>query len=225
MIRVLAILDDSVIIISNESTASRFEHVFKETPVRFYYDGLFNYSFARRTLLCPEDSIKYTDSLGLGFNTLLGLTISQSGNVYTHILCTREIDEGNKIEQIAEFQGMIQSLTNSWFGGDTYIINALSMVWEQSRSLDPEMLFEVLAPSPMSSVSLTISTIKKDALLKSIEMINSGMPLSSIAPLWDVKQYDRAIAIKHYEPNEIQEFNTHNLSQLTAYHTIPNPVE
>lgn len=221
MIRVLAILEKTIVIISSDTTVSVFGQIHKETPLRGYYDELFNYSFARRTQVRFQDSIKYTNSNTFPFNSLIGITINPKGELYTHVHAYNNLGEGfGSSEQVADFQGNINNLTNSWFGGSTYVVNALSLVWEQSHSLDPESLFKVLEPSSSSSEIINVSTINKDSLLASIDMFNKGMPLSEIIKLWDIQTYIRPKVVKFYKSEEVQEFNTQNLSYLASYHTV-----
>lgn len=222
MIRLLALLGDKVVVVSNDSTLCRFEQIAKESPLRGYYDGMFNYSFTRRMQVRKQDSIRQIDSMNFPFNALVGVTIEQNGEVYTHLLTLGEDEQGNKIsQQIGDFQGTVHGITNSWFGGDTYTVNALSMVWDQFHKLDPDVIFSVLEPSVASSTNLTIATIKKDALLKSIEMMNAGMSYNDIESMWTIETFYKPTELKLFGLDDVQEFNAQNLSQLTAYHTLP----
>lgn len=59
-------------------------------------------------------------------------------------------------------------------------------------------------------------------MLKSIEMINSGMSYSDVEKLWTVEKHTKPIELKTFGLDDVQEFNPHNLSQLTAYYTLPD---
>lgn len=223
MIRLLGILEDKVVIISNDTTLSRFHQIHKETPLRGYYDGLFNYTFIRRALIRISDSIKYHTSNTFPFDALLGLTIDENGEIYTHIHIYNDLGDGfGKSEQVMDFQGLLTNCSNSWFGGDTFLVNAISMFYEQHKAFNPEALFNLLSPTDASSESLTVATIQKDALLASIKMANKGMPLEEISKLWHIETYHRKNEIKMFGIDDVQDFNSQNLSLLTAYHTLPD---
>lgn len=223
MMRLLAFLGDSVVIVSNESTVCRFNQIVRESPVRGYYDGCFNYSFVRRTQFRKGDSIRQIESRGFPFSCLVGISVEADGEVVSHVHTEGEDSNGFELtEQIADYQGNIQGLTNSWYGGDNYSVNALSVVWEQYQKLDPKTIFAILEPTVASSVTITIATIKKNVLLKSIEMINSGMSYSDVEKLWTIEKHTKPIELKSFGIDDVQEFNPHNLSQLTAYHTLPD---
>lgn len=94
MMRLLAFLGDSVVIVSNESTVCRFNQIVRESPVRGYYDGCFNYSFVRRTQFRKGDSIKQIESRGFPFSCLVGISIEADGEVVSHVHTEGEDSNG-----------------------------------------------------------------------------------------------------------------------------------
>lgn len=226
MIHVLAILNDELIIIHNDTTVSRFEQKSLYTPLRGYYDGRFNYSMARRLMVRADDSIERRESQYYPFDGVLGISIEPNGEVYNHILTSRYKDDGSiSAEQIKEFQGLIATMGDIMFGGDTYSINALTLAWEQTKELKAETLFPILDPAVSSTVSLSIARIKIPALLKSIEMFNAGIHPAEILKMWDIEHLERPIIIKKFGINDVQEFNAVNINQLAIYHTVPQSTE
>lgn len=220
MIHVIAILGNEVVIVHNDTTVSNFEQKSEYTPLRGYYDGMFHYTIARRLQLRTDESIKRSESKYYNFDGLFGISIKPNGELHAHVLTTQYTDEGHVLgEQVAEFQGLVGTMGDSWFGGDTYIINALSLAWEQTHTLDPNVLFPLLDPTRGSSVSLTIARIKIDALLQSIEMFNKGIGVNDIIKMWDIVQYERPIEMKVFGIDDVQEFNATNLAQITTYYT------
>lgn len=219
MIHALALLGDKLVIIHNDSTACRFETKSVYTPLRGYYDGQFQYTLIRRSQLRTSDSISRPQSKYLSFVELIGVSINQQGEVYTHALATESTPDGDNIEQVAEFQGMAGTMGDVWFANDNYIANTLSLLWEQTGKLEAESLFAVLEPTRGSSVSLTMASIPVDAFLKSIDMFNKGM-VADVSKMWTIQQFERDVTIKEFGIDNTQEFNASNLAMITAYHNV-----
>lgn len=221
MIRVLAILETEVVIISSESSMCRFEQVHRETPLRGYYDNSFNYSFVRRMMHRAGDSLKHHEARNFPFDGLLGITIEPNGEVSSHVLTAFEFEDETATEQLVEFQGLLMNLSNSWYATTNYIVHALSNMYDQYRKIDPDLIFDICRVSQSTSEELTISRIDKTALLTSLDMISKGFPLSEVQKLWKTETHIRKNEIKELELADIQEFNTNNLSLLTSFHTVP----
>lgn len=220
MIRLFAVLGKNVVIIHNDTTVSPFEMKSEFSPLRGYYDGMFHYTTMRRMQLRATESIHRKDSKYYSFDGLSGITVSANGEIHTHALTSERLDDDTiTCEQVMEFQGLINTIGDSWFGGDTYSVNAVSLLWEQNHKLTPELLFPLLDPTKSSSVSLTIATIPIDSLLKSIEMFNAGM-FSDVEKLWCVEHYERPIETKFFGIDDVQEFNSANLAQITSYYNV-----
>lgn len=220
MIRLMAILGNNVVIIHNDTTVTPFEMKTEFSPLRGYYDGMFHYTVMRRMQLRATESITRNQSKYYEFDGLSGITVQENGELHTHVLTSTYLEDGSiSCEQVKEFQGLIGTMGDSWFGGDKYSINAISLLWEQNHKLTPELLFPILDPTPASSVSLTIATIPIDSLLKSIEMFNAGM-YADVTNMWKVEHYERPIVVKFFRIDDVQEFNSANLAQITSYYNV-----
>ena len=223
MIHALAILGEDIVIIHNDSTACRFETKSVYTPLRGYYDQQFQYTLIRRSQLRTADSIARTESKYLAFDGMIGVSINAQGEVYSHTLATESTPNGVDCEQVAEFQGMAGTMGDVWFANDNYIANTLSLLWEQTGKLEATALFAVLEPTRGSSVSLTMSTIKVNAFLKSIDMFNRGM-ITDVSKMWNIQQFERDVTMKEFDINNTQEFNASNLAMITTYHNVADDV-
>lgn len=222
MFKAIVLTKEDVVIINNDDSVSRWDIACSYNPIQGYFDDVFSLSFTGRTMFRFKEAITVDNSFSLRYDSSVGVTILPNGEVFSLSYTEGEMpDDTTKTQIIKDFQGLLFGLSNWIVSTDDYILHSLrNLVVENESKIDINLLFETIKYSDKTSETLDVFRISKNHLLKSLALVEKGIPLTEIEKVWEHQRFIRPTIIKTLGLNDVQEFNRNNLAHMTVFSTI-----